>query len=70
MFVYLYTFILTLLDFLLCKTIIFEVKTLILHPFIEPKASGRYFRPVDVRNCDNVLSKHCFEMIIFLRIRQ
>ena len=31
-----------------CKTIISEVKTLILHPFIEPKASGRYLRPVDI----------------------
>ena len=26
----------------------FEMRTLILHIFIDPKASGRYFRPVDI----------------------
>ena len=30
----------------LFKTIIVEVKTLILHLFIEPKATGRYLTPV------------------------
>ena len=30
------------------KTFIFEVKTLILHPFNESKVSGGYLRPVDI----------------------
>ena len=39
MFVYLFTFILRVWDFLWCKTIIFGVKTSILHQFTELKAS-------------------------------
>ena len=39
MFVYLFSFILTIWDILWCKTIIFEVKTSILHQFTELKAS-------------------------------
>ena len=47
MFVYPLTFILTVWDFLWCKIIVFEVETLILHPFIEPKASSRH-KTIDI----------------------
>ena len=45
MFVYLFTFILTVWDILWCKTIIFKEKTSILHKFTELKASGGYIIP-------------------------
>ena len=47
MFVYLLTYFDSLTLFVM-QTIMFEVKTLILHPFIQLKASGRYLILVDI----------------------
>ena len=67
MFVYLFTFTFDSLRLLWCKkTIIFQVKTLILHPFIKLEASGRYFRLVDIRHCYNVLFSINVKSIVFM----